>query len=177
MEKVTMKIIKTASYEKAVSKYSPDPWNVSIDSVGRDDKDKYEKCVHDIKRKSKDAITFDTVNLNSMEDRNRLNKRIKEFENIVSTVYYLKKYIYQNAPQARLVVGRLYYDKKMSSYPRIKELLKKAYIASRDNYKEFAQICDEIAELLYAETEKMRKARKEFVQKTLPERLKERLKG
>jgi hypothetical protein len=59
-----MRIIKTASYIEATKKkgkkkkgrkypeYSPNPWAVCTKSVGRDDKEKYEDCVHDVKEKA-----------------------------------------------------------------------------------------------------------------------------
>lgn len=33
--------------------YDPNPWAVCTKSVGRDDSDKYERCVLDVKKKQK----------------------------------------------------------------------------------------------------------------------------
>ena len=82
---------------------------------------------------NKEAIAFEAVNLNSMEDRNRLNKMIIEFKEMAEIFSYLRKYIFQNAPHAQKIVGNYIEDKKLSSYPELIKLLKEAYKKSRDN--------------------------------------------
>lgn len=57
-----MNIIRSTAYmnlEKEAKKtgkkwpdYDPNPWAVCTKSVGRDDKDKYERCVKDVKQKA-----------------------------------------------------------------------------------------------------------------------------
>ena len=39
--------------EAKKSEYNPNPWAVCTESVGRDDPDKYERCVREVKKKSK----------------------------------------------------------------------------------------------------------------------------
>ena len=48
-----MKIIRTASFNKLSKKkeWDPNPWAVCTDSVGREDPNKYERCVQDVKKK------------------------------------------------------------------------------------------------------------------------------
>jgi len=48
-----MKILKTASFSKLSKKkkWDPNPWAVCTDSVGREDPDKYERCVQEVKKK------------------------------------------------------------------------------------------------------------------------------
>ena len=48
-----MKVIKTASYQKLSKKkeWNPNPWAVCTDSVGRENPDKYERCVQKVKSK------------------------------------------------------------------------------------------------------------------------------
>lgn len=48
-----MKIIRTASFNKLSKKkeWDPNPWAVCTDSVGREDEDKYERCVQKVKQK------------------------------------------------------------------------------------------------------------------------------
>ena len=51
-----MKIYKTASYKKIAKKkkeWDPNPWAVCTESVGREDKDKYERCIQDVKKQQK----------------------------------------------------------------------------------------------------------------------------
>jgi hypothetical protein len=123
----------------------------------------------------KEAVSFDATNLNSMEDRNRLNLRIREFKKMAEDFAYLRKYIFQNAPHAQRVVAKYMNDKKMSSYPELKKILEVAYLKARDNYKEFAAICDQILEKIYNEVKQMEDIRSDFVNNVLPERLKKRI--
>lgn len=39
--------------KKKKKEYDPNPWAVCTESVGRDDKKKYERCVKDVKKQSK----------------------------------------------------------------------------------------------------------------------------
>jgi len=50
---LSVKLLKIANYlEKIAKDYNP--WAVCTESVGRDDKEKYEKCVMDIKKKNQE---------------------------------------------------------------------------------------------------------------------------
>jgi hypothetical protein len=57
-----MKVIKTALYQKLSKKkeWNPNPWAVCTDSVGREDPEKYERCVKKVKKKQcKDSKIVD----------------------------------------------------------------------------------------------------------------------
>jgi len=42
-----------AKKKKKKKKWNPNPWAVCTESVGRDNKEKYERCVMDVKEKQK----------------------------------------------------------------------------------------------------------------------------
>ena len=46
-----MRIIRTASFNKISKEWDPNPWAVCTDSVGRENGDKYERCVQKVKSK------------------------------------------------------------------------------------------------------------------------------
>lgn len=50
-----MKVIESSKYQKIAKKekWDPNPWAVCTESTGREDKDKYERCVQDVKKKQK----------------------------------------------------------------------------------------------------------------------------
>jgi len=52
-----------AEAKKKKKKYDPNPWAVCTKSVGRDKKDKYERCVMDVKKKQ--AIHIFNLSKNS----------------------------------------------------------------------------------------------------------------
>lgn len=47
-----MRLIKTATYKQAKKKkkWNPNPWAVCTNSVGRENAEKYERCVLDVKK-------------------------------------------------------------------------------------------------------------------------------
>lgn len=48
-----VKIIRTASFDRLAKKkdWDPNPWAVCTDSVGREDPEKYERCIQKVKQK------------------------------------------------------------------------------------------------------------------------------
>jgi hypothetical protein len=115
------------------------------------------------------------TSLETLTDRNHLNSRIKFFLKMIGTLTYMKKYVYQNAPHARQILLDFANDKVMSSFPSIKIILKDASDRALDNYKNFAEICTKAIDQLYKEINKMKDARREFSQKILPRKMKERM--
>jgi hypothetical protein len=112
--------------------------------------------------------------LDNFEDRNILNANIRDLKDIAKVLAYLRKYVYMNAPHARRVIHTIAQGKKMSTYPKIKEILMTAHKKALDNYKAFAEICDAALQKIYHEIKDMEKERNDFANKVLPKRLRER---
>jgi hypothetical protein len=74
----------------------------------------------------------------------------------------LRKYVFQNATHARKVIFMIANGKKMSTYPDIKKLMLLAYEKALDNYKAFAEICDQSLEKIYYEIKKLEQERIKF---------------
>jgi len=80
-----MKIYKTASYKKIAKKkdWDPNPWAVCTESVGREDEDKYERCVQDVKKKQKKKADVGEIWTPAMEEeleQKELEKKKKRRE-------------------------------------------------------------------------------------------------
>lgn len=103
------------------------------------------------------------ISINNFSDRNLLNKQIRDLKQIASTLSYLSKYVYQNAPDAKRAVYTIALDKKMSSFPRMKESLLDAHRIALDNYKKFADICLWVVDELVRQIKSMENQRKDFV--------------
>jgi|2_EtaG_2_1085320.scaffolds.fasta_scaffold00338_19 uncharacterized protein YeeX (DUF496 family) len=112
--------------------------------------------------------------LSTFKDRNDINKRISEFKKMVNKLNYLSQYVYQNAPHARVIVKRMVENKIMSSFPEIKEILQAAFEKSLDSYNKFDLLCQEAIDMLVVKVDEMEKDRKDFIEKKLPQRTKER---
>jgi hypothetical protein len=113
-----------------------------------------------------------TNKLETFEDRNALNQRIRAFKDIVIKINAFGKQIgYQSAEAIRKELEKIAKDKKFSSFPVIKQILDYAVDTVRDNYKNFKNICKQSVDKLYNEIEKLEIERKEFVEKVLPEKM------
>ena len=115
--------------------------------------------------------------LETLMDRNELNKRISEFKQLVQILKYLVKYVFQNAPHAKKVVITIADDKKISSFPDLKEKLLHAADRALDNYQDFGGICNEVADQMVREVDKMVQERKDFTDTTYPKKIRERFNG
>ena len=97
------------------------------------------------------------------EDRNRINQNVRSLKEMAKDLSYLRKYVYQNSPHARDKVRKMLNDKKMSNFPSVSVILRKADAIARDNYKTFAIFCDEALQKMYIEIKEMENARKTYV--------------
>ena len=115
--------------------------------------------------------------LETLTDRNKINVRIADFKQLVGILRYLVKYVFQNAAHAKKIVTIIANNKKISSFPELRERL--LYAASRalDNYKDFSDICAEVADRMFKEIKKMQEERKDFTENIYPKTVKERFDG
>lgn len=112
--------------------------------------------------------------LETLTDRNRLNERIYEFEDAVRILKYMVDYVFQNAAHAKKIILSIANNKRLSSFPLLKDTLVYAASKALDNYKECSVLCDEVAISLFREVEKMKKQRKDFSNNIYPKQVKER---
>ena len=102
------------------------------------------------------------ISVHSLADRTLLNQQIRALKDIAGTLSYLSKYVYQNAPHAKQAVYAIALDKKISSFPDIKELLLEAHRVALDSYKKFAEFCQVVVGKLTNHVKLMEVQRKEF---------------
>ena len=117
---------------------------------------------------------YKSAKIESFRQRNEINARIQAFKSAIGILEYLKKYVYQNAPHAKQIALQIAGDKKMSSYPKAREILVQGAERALDNYYAFAQACEQAVDILYQAIKEMQEERSEFVQKFLPEQMLER---
>ena len=123
---------------------------------------------------NKQAIGFTAIDLETFQDRNKINKRITKLKSIAEKIAYLIKAISQNPPAAQEALKIIERDKIFSSFPKYNNILNEAISVARDNYKKFASYCDALLEKIYDEVRNLEKARGDFIQSVLPKRIKER---
>ncbi len=116
-----------------------------------------------------------SILINNLSDRTALNERIRTFKELASVVKYLSKYVVQNARDAKRAAKALALDKRISSYPEIKDLFLTADRVALDNYKTFTDICLQILAKISGIVSKMERERKEFSDTTYPKTIRERI--
>jgi hypothetical protein len=105
---------------------------------------------------------YKMAKLETYDDRNRLNSRIRLFKKMAEQLDYLQKYVFQNAPHAKAFVENLAQSKEISSFPEIKDKLLRAANTALDNYKMFAQLCADCQDMIVKKVIEMEKQRDGF---------------
>lgn len=96
------------------------------------------------------------------EERNRLNHNIKFLEYISSRLEKLSKIIFQNTKFAKNNVLSIINDKKMTSYPFVRDILIEANEISLDNPWKFAILLKEAKDIMDVKIGMLKKQRREM---------------
>ena len=95
-------------------------------------------------------MSWYTKNLNKtalkFEDRNTLNHQIAFFKDVSITLEKLSQVIFQDAKYAKTTNFKILNDKKVSSFPVLRDMLIQAYSIALDSPWKFAEICKTAAE-------------------------------
>ncbi|NJL70088.1 MAG: hypothetical protein HC888_00130 [Candidatus Competibacteraceae bacterium] len=105
-------------------------------------------------------------------DRNVVNENIRYFEMVFEELEKLGGIVFQDARQAKNRVTTLANDKKLSSYPLIRDLLLEADMTALDSPWRFQEQMKLANEEVTSRIKVLEKERKRFVDEVLPERLK-----
>lgn len=108
----------------------------------------------------------------SLEDRNLLNEKIRFFGELRDTLEKLAKVVFQDGMYAKDTSYKLANDKKMSSYPAIRDVLLEADRIALDSPWRFSDLCKEAYEELGFKIKQLEKQRKHLIEETMPNRMK-----
>jgi len=101
--------------------------------------------------------------IETLLDRNDLNKRIREFLHIVDTLNELAEQVPQRATNVKNVLNKIKNDKKLSSFPDIIDIINVAESKALDNYDSCSEFCSLAAIRISEKVSKMIEERNEFV--------------
>ena len=110
--------------------------------------------------------------IDTFEDRNQVNAKIRILIALAETLRYASKLIYQTARGARAMVAEVATNKTLSSFPEIINLLESADRVALDDPMGFGGICKQVATELYSEVADLEEEREAFTKGKLPNRLK-----
>ena len=108
----------------------------------------------------------------SLEDRNVINETIRFLEAAKDHVEDLAKVVFQSGYAAKGEAFKLAMDKKMTSYPRLQDLLLEADKTALDSPWRFADICYDVSDELVKRIRQAQKVRKNLIEETLPNKMK-----
>jgi hypothetical protein len=111
------------------------------------------------------------LDMEVLEDRNTINDNIHFLETVNEKLVDLSKFVFQNATIAKNIVYDMANHKKISSYSLIKEPLLLADKTALDSPWKFAELCMKARDETSYQIERLVKERKEFSQKTLPNKM------
>ena len=112
--------------------------------------------------------------VDTFKDRNIINGKIRELKGVAARLLNVSKGGYQDIQESRTILSTLIANKTLSSYPHIIRKLEAAFSVSLDNYGKMMLMCEDAMGDVYTVVRTMEKARREFVEKTLPEKMKEK---
>lgn len=106
-----------------------------------------------------DDIVFD---IDTIEDRNLLNEKVRFLESAEQTFKKLSKIVFQDARIAKEINFGYAHHKTLSSYPRIRDMMLTADQVALDSPWKFSELCFVVADEISRQIRKIEKARKEF---------------
>jgi hypothetical protein len=115
------------------------------------------------------AATFDILDLN---DRSIVNNNIRFFETTRKYLNKLAKLVFQNSRLAKSINITLINHKKISSCPRIKELLIASDKIALDSPWRFAAFCKLAVDEIDYKLEGFKKDVHDYTEKKLPKKMK-----
>tara|TARA_Y100000034_G_C6798041_1_gene357828 strand:- start:456 stop:836 length:381 start_codon:yes stop_codon:yes gene_type:complete len=115
---------------------------------------------------------FSLFDIQDFDDRNVVNSNIMFLETVIEYLTKLAKVVFQDGRLARSVNSKIVNHKKISSYPKVKEVLRAADKIALDSPWKFAAFCHIGIYEIDKKLSQLKIDRDEFSNKTLPERLK-----
>ncbi len=100
--------------------------------------------------------------ITDFNDRNLVNAQIKSLEDMAQTLDYCSKLVYQTQRGARGVVNQIRANKKISSFPKIIDILNQADKVAMDSPSKFATLCSQAVGELDRRIKRLLELRKEF---------------
>ena len=95
-------------------------------------------------------------------NRNIINRKIKFLKSMKKRLDYLKKYVFQNGTHTKKIILSYIYDKKISSYPALRDSLIDASNTVLDSPHRFGNICNNLIGRIEKQIYKLKKERREF---------------
>lgn len=108
---------------------------------------------------------YKTINLKIAEDfsdRNILNHKIMYLTNLKDSLEKIAKIVFQSASTAQKVSSSVVYDKKISSYPNLRDIISEANFIVLDNPWKFADLCNKAIYEIDKKLFSFKKEREEF---------------
>jgi hypothetical protein len=107
-----------------------------------------------------------------LEDRNQLNEKIHYFEQLRSKLDELAKIVFQDGSFAKSASMSIAEDKKVSSHPKMRNIMLEAEQTALDSPWRFADLCYQASDEANRVIAKLKETRHDFTEEKLPNRMK-----
>jgi hypothetical protein len=98
----------------------------------------------------------------NFDERNIINHKIIYLEDLSETMLRLSKLVFQSGKNTKIANYNIVSDKKITSYPVLRDLLIKADACALDNPWKFAGFCEEAAHQIEGMVWELKDAREDF---------------
>lgn len=101
--------------------------------------------------------------IKTYEDRNNLNKKIKDLEIILSDIKIIKDNILRNPENAKKSISKISTYKILSSYPKVLKIINNILDVIRDNPHKAKFLCGLLFDEIYLRIKKFKQEREVFI--------------
>jgi len=105
------------------------------------------------------------IDISNFKDRNLVNARIHNLEKLSKTLTYASRLIHQTQRRARELLQSVMSDKRLSSYPTIKDILVSAHKVALDSPNKFESLCKSAVEEIDIRIGDLKEERLKFTHK------------
>lgn len=112
------------------------------------------------------------ISLETFEDRNLLNDKIKHLKEIGEKLSELSKIVFQDAKVAKSMNFELANNNKVGNHPNLQNALLEADLLALDSPWRFSDICLAAADMVDGEIRRLERERRQFAKETMPNRMK-----
>jgi len=102
------------------------------------------------------------IDISNLSDRNLVNARIHNLEKLAKMLEYASRLVHQTQRRARELVQNIMSDKRLSSFPNIKDILSSADKIALDSPNKFEDLCKSAVDEISVRIGDLKEERRKF---------------
>ena len=110
------------------------------------------------------------IDISNLTDRNLVNARIHNLEKLAKMIEYASRLVHQTQRRARELLQNVMTDKRLSSYPQIKDILSSADKVALDSPNKFEDLCQRAVDEIGFRVGDLKEERRQFTHGDRPQK-------